>query len=58
LVTSGQVASRAKKLRRCASAGIDFGTPWAEKMTGASVSGISSSSSTKTAPLALRLSTT
>ena len=30
-------------------------TPWAEKITGWSVSGISSSSSTKTAPLALRL---
>ena len=37
---------------RSASAGTDFGTPWAEKMTGASVSGISSSSSTKMAPLA------
>ena len=54
-MTSGQVASKAKKLRRFASSGTDFGTPWAEKTTGAVVvSGISESSSTKTAPLALQ----
>jgi hypothetical protein len=39
------------ELRRSASAGTDFGTPWAEKTTGRSWPGISSSSSTKTAPL-------
>ena len=59
LVTSGQVASREKKLRAWASAGTDFGTPWAENTTGALVlSGISASSSTKMAPLVFRLSTT
>ena len=58
-VTSGQVASSEKKLRARASAGTDFGTPWAENTTGALVlSGISASSSTKIAPLVLRLSTT
>ena len=40
------------------TSGTDFGTPWAEKMTGAPVSGISSNSSTKMAPLARKLSTT
>jgi hypothetical protein len=39
--------------RRAASAGTALGTPWAEKITGRS-SGHSSSSSTKTAPLARR----
>ena len=38
--------------------GTAFGTPCAEKITGALVSGISDSSSTNTAPLAFRLSTT
>ena len=58
-VTSGQVASSEKKLRARASAGTDFGTPWAENTTGALVlSGISASSSTKIAPLVFRLSTT
>jgi hypothetical protein len=37
--------------------GIDLGTPWAEKMTGAP-SGTSSSSSTKIAPFSFRPSTT
>ncbi len=58
LVTSGQVASMWKNLRAVASAGTALGTPWAEKMTGASVGGISSSSSTKTAPFFFRDSTT
>ena len=40
-----------------AAAGTDLGTPWAEKTTGAS-SGTSSSSSTKTAPIARSRSTT
>ena len=40
------------------SRGTDFGTPWAENTTGAAVSGISARSSTKTAPLVLRLATT
>ena len=57
LVTSGQVASTWIIWRRAASAGTDFGTPWAEKITGRS-SGQSASSSTNTAPLARRPSTT
>ncbi len=36
LVTSGQVASTEIIWRRAASAGTDFGTPWAEKITGRS----------------------
>ena len=48
----------ARKLRRRPSAGIDLGTPCAEKITGLSVSGISDSSSTKMAPLAFSPSTT
>jgi hypothetical protein len=36
LETSGQVASTKSISRRSASAGTDFGTPWAEKMTGRS----------------------
>ena len=47
-----------KKLRALASAGMAFGTPWAEKITGAPVGGISSSSSTKTAPFFFSDSTT
>jgi hypothetical protein len=43
--------------RASASAGTDFGTPWAEKTTGRS-GGQSASSSTKTAPWARRPSTT
>ena len=58
LVTSGQVASRWKRLRARAASGTALATPCAEKITGWSVSGISSSSSTKTAPFAFRLSTT
>ena len=58
LDTSGQVASRKNMLRALASAGTLLGTPWAENTTGASVSGISSSSSTKIAPFASRLCTT
>ena len=57
LETSGQVASTYKMLRASASAGTDLATPWAEKTTGRS-GGQSESSSTKTAPLALRPSTT
>ena len=44
-------------LGAAAAAGTDFGTPWAEKITGRS-SGHSDSSSTKTAPLSRRPSTT
>ena len=47
-----------KNLRTEASAGTAVGTPWAEKITGASVGGISSSSSTKTAPFFFKDSTT
>ena len=46
------MASTAIMFRWAASAGTDFGTPWAEKTTGRSV-GQSSSSSTKIAPWAL-----
>ena len=35
-MTSGQVASTKIISRRAASAGTDFGTPWAEKITGRS----------------------
>ncbi len=49
LVTSGQVASKTFRPRRCASACTAFDTPWALKMTVAP-SGTSSSSSTNTAP--------
>ena len=48
----------AKSLRASAASGTDLGTPWAEKITGASVSGTSSSSRTKTAPFRFRFSTT
>ena len=41
--------------RACAASGTALATPWAEKITGWSVSGISSSSSTNTAPFAFRL---
>ena len=58
LETSGQVASRTNMLRALAAAGTALATPCAEKITGWSVSGMSSSSSTKTAPLAFRESTT
>ncbi|MGY4301369.1 hypothetical protein ACVWXN_009464 [Bradyrhizobium sp. i1.4.4] len=59
LVTSGQVASSENRLREVASAGTDFGTPWAENTTGAVVfSGISASSSTKIAPFFFNPSTT
>ena len=58
LVTSGQVASSVTMLRRAASSGTESGTPCAEKITGASPSGTSLSSSTKMAPFLRRLSTT
>lgn len=45
-------------LRALAPAGTDLGTPWAENTTGAPVSGISSSSSTNTAPFWRSPSTT
>ena len=57
LETSGQVASTKSIRRASASAGTDFGTPWAEKTTGRS-GGQSARSSTKTAPLARSSSTT
>ena len=43
-----------EEIARLASSGTDFGTPWAENTTGAPVSGISSSSSTKIAPFGLQ----
>ena len=56
LYISGQLLLAA--LRAVAPAGTDLGTPWAEKTTGAAVSGISSSSSTNTAPYCFSPSTT
>ena len=44
--------------RESALAGTVFATPWAEKITGAPLSGTSSSSRTNTAPFRFRLSTT
>ena len=49
LETSGQVASRMEILREAAASRTLFATPCAEKTTGRFESGISSSSSTKTA---------
>ena len=57
LLTSGQVASTKTILRAIAAAGTDFGTPWAEKITGLS-DGHSSSVSTKIAPFERNSSTT
>ena len=47
-----------KKIPEDASSGIFFGTPCAEKITGLDLSAISSSSSTKIAPLLFKSSTT
>src|SRR3569623_1555124 len=57
LLTKGQVASRYDSPRSAALAGTALGTPCAENTTG-TPSGTWSSSSTNTAPLAFRLSTT
>jgi len=56
-VTSGQVALTTASPRAAASFSTAFETPWALKIATAR-GGTSDSSSTKTAPLALRLSTT
>ena len=53
--TNGHVASTKDNFFNLASSGTDFGTPWAEKITGLLESSISDNSSTKIAPLFLIL---